>query len=58
MNKVFLLIAITMLTFVNVNGQEVLNKGDKMMNLGLGLASKYGMVPSINLMAVLLIMIH
>jgi len=48
MRKTVLLVVIAMFTFLSVNGQEVLNKGDKMMNLGLGLASKYGFIPSIN----------
>ncbi len=48
MRKTVLLIAIAMFTFFSVKGQEVLNKGDKMFNLGLGLVSSYGFIPSIN----------
>ena len=48
MRKTVLLIAIAAFTFFSVKGQEVLNKGDKMMNIGLGLVSSYGFIPSIN----------
>ena len=47
MKKVVLIIALAITTFMSVNGQEVLNKGDKMFNLGLGLASRYGFIPSV-----------
>jgi len=48
MRKIVLLITIVMFSFFSVKGQEVLNKGDKMFNLGLGLVSSYGFIPSIH----------
>ncbi len=48
MKKIVIFIAIAMYSLVSVNAQEVLNKGDKAFNLGLGIPYIGGIIPSIN----------
>lgn len=49
MKKIVIFIAIAMYSLVSVNAQEVLNKGDKAFNLGLGIPYWGGdIIPSIN----------